>query len=40
MLSILGSGNPFRRDCNRREVMRIGALTAGALSLPELLFLE
>jgi uncharacterized protein DUF1501 len=40
MLRILGSANPFGRDCNRREVMRIGALGAATLSLPELLLLE
>ncbi len=40
MLRILGSANPFGRDCHRREVMRVGALGAAALSLPELLFLE
>lgn len=40
MLRILGSANPFGRECDRREVMRIGALGAAALSLPELMFLE
>jgi hypothetical protein len=40
MLRILGSRNPFGRDCSRREVMRIGALGAASLSLPQLLQLE
>jgi hypothetical protein len=40
MLRILGSANPFNRGCSRREVMRIGALGAAALSLPDLLRLE
>ena len=40
MLRILGSTSSFRRDCDRREVMRIGALGAAGLALPELLFLE
>lgn len=40
MLRILGSANPFGRDCDRREVLRVGALGAAALSLPELFHLE
>ena len=40
MLRVLGSANPFGREGDRREVLRIGALGAGALSLPELLWLE
>ena len=37
MLRILGSSNPFGNPCDRREVMRIGALSGGALTLPQLL---
>lgn len=40
MLRILGSTSSFRHDCDRREVMRIGALGAAGLALPELLFIE
>jgi uncharacterized protein (DUF1501 family) len=40
MLRILGSANPFRHPCQRREVLRVGALAAGALSLPQVLALE
>jgi len=40
MLRILGSVNPFREGCNRREAMRIGGLSALSLSLPELLHLQ
>lgn len=40
MLRILGSANPFGRDCHRREVLRAGALGVAGLSLPELFRLE
>ncbi|MBI3865741.1 MAG: DUF1501 domain-containing protein [Planctomycetia bacterium] len=40
MLKILGSANPFRRACDRREALRIGALGAASLSLPQLFQLE
>lgn len=40
MLGILGSTNPFRGGPNRREVMRIGALGAIPLSLPQWYSLE
>jgi hypothetical protein len=40
MLSVFGSASPFGRDCDRREVMRVGALGAASLSLSELLGLE
>ncbi|MEO2014591.1 MAG: DUF1501 domain-containing protein [Fuerstiella sp.] len=40
MLRILGSQNTFGLPCDRRDVMRIGALGAGAVTLPQLLFHE
>ncbi len=40
MLRILGSHNPFRAGCNRREAMRIGGLGAVSLGLPEMLRLQ
>ena len=40
MLKILGSSNPFARDCHRREVLNIGALSALGLTLPTLLQFE
>jgi hypothetical protein len=40
MLQILGSWNPFRESCNRREAMRVGGLGALSLSLPELFHLQ
>ena len=36
MLRILGSANPFREGCTRREVMQVGGLGALSLGLPEL----
>ena len=38
MLQILGSANPFRQGVGRRTAMRVGALGAAALSLPELMY--
>lgn len=40
MLRILGSINPFRDRCDRREAMRIGGLGAISLGLPEVLQLQ
>lgn len=40
MLQILGSWNPFREACHRREAMRVGGLGAVSLSLPELFHLQ
>lgn len=40
MLSILGSSNSFSGLHGRREVMRVGAISTCALSLPELLLQE
>lgn len=34
MLRILGSANPFRQGCTRRDVMRIGGMTAAAWAVP------
>lgn len=40
VLSILGSANPVAGNLSRREVMRIGGLSALPLSLSQLLFLQ
>ena len=40
MLKILGSSNPFARNCHRREVLNIGALSALGLTLPAMLQFE
>ena len=40
MLRILGSLNPFHESFNRREVMRVGGLSAVSLGLPEMLGLQ
>lgn len=36
MLQVLGSLNPFRDSCSRREAIRIGGLAGMSLGLPEL----
>ncbi|MBT6158074.1 MAG: DUF1501 domain-containing protein [Planctomycetaceae bacterium] len=40
MLRILGSLNPFHESFNRREVMRVGGLSAMSLGLPEMMGLQ
>lgn len=40
MLNILGSSNPFREPCSRREAMCIGGLSALGLGIAEMLQLQ
>ncbi|MFO1091846.1 MAG: DUF1501 domain-containing protein [Planctomycetaceae bacterium] len=40
MIPVLGSANPFDRGLHRREVLRIGGLSALGLGLPQLLKLQ